>query len=684
MLSEHEDDVVEDDAAHIATATSAANVHHSTNHHLNSSSDSDFFIRMDVQPRNLFQDYLSNATNASLSALRDDDAGEFDLEEEDEKGVEAGVKANYCSGCGSSSSKHASATSSITLSYLQPCQHAICHQCFTGMLNIVGEKGLECPMCKGQVTSFDVQVDSHHQPSSLPSAKPAPAYHSSERNAIAAAAGPTMKMKTTTGQAPTTTTFASVLGAKKKMKAAGLATADDVFSTATPPRFAMGDTASTTPASTSTDLPVLRIDNLPWDVTPQMLATWLHPTTPFRIHILLERSTGKTLSHCFVELSTLADARTVLRECQNKIIGSGKRTRAVSVTVSRQEEVMQNIFPNWRASFTSTSPSLDGLDGRQTSEVLKAGLLSYNELESLLQLMHNPESHFLKVPTLPFYALVSILQKFPGSGDESSGLFWSAALRDRVFAAVQILSVRVSQQDWDPKLLDEVVVAAVECQGSHGRYIPHRKHDDESTIPVALLPIAFTELQRRLISIIANLDSSCPASSTTDDSPADASSDSVATPPPSQQLYVNDLELSPAPAPSLSSTVAGGSPWYSRIVSNLGGSTQPTVNVDANGSPSSPSLPIGGSSTTRLGGPSRNVSSSTTHRQHPQFQLQQQRPEPLILSPPSPTTAGPRTNNNGSNSNNSPRTLFEEIGDDVGVDAELVKMVVKRLFISQQ
>lgn len=32
-------------------------------------------------------------------------------------------------------------------------------------------------------------------------------------------------------------------------------------------------------------------------------------------------------------------------------------------------------------------------------------------------------------------------------------------------AAVQILSVRVSQQDWDPRLLDEVVVAAVECQG---------------------------------------------------------------------------------------------------------------------------------------------------------------------------------------------------------------------------
>ncbi|KAG8898839.1 hypothetical protein FRC01_010745, partial [Tulasnella sp. 417] len=680
MLEEEEDDAFEDDASH-ANAAAIANVHsiNNVNAHLNSSSsDSDFFIRMGVQPRALFRDYLFNTTTnsspSSSSALRSNNVA-FDHVEV-EKTLR--VKANYCSGCGSSSSSSdapattaSSSSPTVTLSYLQPCQHAICHQCFTGMLNIVGEKGLECPMCKGQVTSFDVQSDYHHSASlsiGTPSAKTASANHSSERNFVTAtaAAPATTKVKTTTaGHLPPT--FASVLNSKTKMKSAMLATADDVFgSTSLPSSFNVGDVSSTTaaPSSTSTttpELPVLRIDNLPWDVTPQMLATWLHPTTPARIHILLERSTGKTLSHCFVELANLADARTVLRECQNKIIGSGKRTRAVSVTVSRQEEVMQNIFPNWRASFTSTSPSLEGLDGRQTSEVLKAGLLSYNELESLLQLMHNPESHFLKVPTLPFYALVSILQKFPGSGNESSGLFWSCALRDRVFAAVQMLSVRVSQQDWNPKLLEEVVVAATECQ-------------------------AFTEVQRRLVSITANLDSSCFASSSADSSRADASSESesVATPPPPQQFYVNDLEVPPpsaAPSPLLS-TGAGVSPaWYSRIVGNshsLGGSTQPTAHADIKGSSGTSSLPGGGSPSTtsqviHVGGPSRSVSSSTIHRQHPQFQLQQQqpqqRPEPHIVSPPSPTTAGPRANNNGSNSNSSPRTLFEEIGDDVGVDA---------------
>ncbi|KIO32339.1 hypothetical protein M407DRAFT_18654 [Tulasnella calospora MUT 4182] len=681
MLSDREDDILEDDAAR---APAANNVHgHHIHSHLNSSSDSDFFIRMDavqIQPRTLFRDYLSTTENdSSLSCLRNDVAL---INAGNEKRMEAEVQADYCSGCGSSSNGTATASSSlpsITLSYLQPCQHAICHQCFTGMLNIVGEKGLECPMCKGQVTSFDVQGDYHHHQQHSSTSSPmraAPSYHSLEKNPIAAtASGSTTKLKTTTGQhLPATISFASVLNAKMKMKAAaGLATADDVFSsTFTPSSFAVGDASSTAPSTTTEpDLPVLRIDNLPWDVTPQMLTTWLHPTTPFRTHILLERSTGKTLSHCFVELRTLQDARAVLRECQNKIIGTGKRTRAVSVTVSRQEEVMQNIFPNWRASFTSTSPSLEGLDGRQTSEVLKAGLLSYNELESLLQLMRNPESHFLKVPTLPFYAIASILQKFPGSGDESSGLFWSCALRDRVFAAVQILSVRVSQQDWDPKLLDEVVVVAVECR-------------------------AFTEMQRRLISITANLDSSYPASSSADSSLADASSsDSVATPPPSQQLYVNDLEVPPPTAPSSLSTVPGGSPWYSRVVNNghfSGGSTRPTAasNTDIKGSLSSSSLRMGNldspptttSPATHVGGPSHAASSSTTHhRQHPISSVHRQHrtPAPLILAPPSPTTtAGP------SAANNNPRTLFEEIGEDVGVDAELVKMVVKRLFISQQ
>lgn len=72
-----------------------------------------------------------------------------------------------------------------------------------------------------------------------------------------------------------------------------------------------------------------------------MLAAWLDLPS-IAIHILLDRSTGKTLSHCLVELSP-AHARMALRICQNKLIGEGRRRRAVSVTMSGQAELMREV-----------------------------------------------------------------------------------------------------------------------------------------------------------------------------------------------------------------------------------------------------------------------------------------------------------------------------------------------------
>ncbi|KAG8977481.1 hypothetical protein FRB90_008781, partial [Tulasnella sp. 427] len=493
-IPEDDDDADDEDEDHpnvtaLAPATENDNKNIAAAHtsRLNSS-DSDMFVRMNSlaepqpqpRPRALFKDFSSlHATTSSSSS---------------------------CSGCGSS---YSSSSNIVTLSNLQPCNHAICHQCFTGMLNIVGEKGLECPLCKSQVTSFDVRNGGWSGAPSLPAASEVPTT-TITTTAPSKTKQPTLKSK----QKPSTNRLSTLL------------TANDVF---------------TSPAC---PLPVLRIDNLPWDVTPQMLTAWLRPTTLTtvagaydpRIHILLERSTGKTLSHCFVELPDADDARRVLRECQNKIIGSGKRTRAVSVTVSTQEEVMRNVFQNWRGGFASSLPTFEGLDARQAAEVLKAGLVSYNELDSLLQLMQNPESHFLKVPTLPFYALISILQKLPAAGQEADAMMWTSTLRDRVFAAVQILSVRVAQQEWDPTLLEDVLSAAFECQ-------------------------AFTDVQRRMVSVTAQADSPDADEQDDDDEDEDEEEEEeeeeALTPSPTKQVYVNDLDVGSA---------AGRQSWgYSRL-----------------------------------------------------------------------------------------------------------------------
>ena len=72
-----------------------------------------------------------------------------------------------------------------------------------------------------------------------------------------------------------------------------------------------------------------------------MLEAWIGIPT-HAAHVLIERKTGKTLSHAFIE-ATPQDVRAALRDRQNAILGKGKRARAVTVTMSTQEELMKEV-----------------------------------------------------------------------------------------------------------------------------------------------------------------------------------------------------------------------------------------------------------------------------------------------------------------------------------------------------
>lgn len=107
---------------------------------------------------------------------------------------------------------------------------------------------------------------------------------------------------------------------------------------------------------------------------------------------------------------------------------------------------------------------------------LETGLVTDQELTSLLHLIRSPDAHFLKVPALPFHSLVSLLRKFPS--DIDSRVFWSSGLRDKVFevasAALQVLLWRVdgakkegAPDGEDMELVAQVFEAAVNCAGKH-------------------------------------------------------------------------------------------------------------------------------------------------------------------------------------------------------------------------
>ncbi|KAJ6510257.1 hypothetical protein C8R47DRAFT_1097272 [Mycena vitilis] len=103
------------------------------------------------------------------------------------------------------------------------------------------------------------------------------------------------------------------------------------------------------PASTSGDEDpvVLRIDNVPWDITPPAILAFLGVSSGARAHVLLDRL-GKTQSHAFVELPTEAVARAVLRGEHRAapVLSTSRRARAVTFTRSSQPALMAALFPS--------------------------------------------------------------------------------------------------------------------------------------------------------------------------------------------------------------------------------------------------------------------------------------------------------------------------------------------------
>lgn len=95
-------------------------------------------------------------------------------------------------------------------------------------------------------------------------------------------------------------------------------------------------------AGLSDEPTVLRIDNVPWDVTPTMLKDWLGSEMEALCHVLVDRRDGRTLSYAYMEVSPQA-MKVILRAKQNSILGFGKRARAVTITVASQEELMRQV-----------------------------------------------------------------------------------------------------------------------------------------------------------------------------------------------------------------------------------------------------------------------------------------------------------------------------------------------------
>ncbi|ORZ39747.1 hypothetical protein BCR44DRAFT_43982 [Catenaria anguillulae PL171] len=99
--------------------------------------------------------------------------------------------------------------------------------------------------------------------------------------------------------------------------------------------------------------PVIRINNISWDMTMFDIQHYLHPLSIAHlgglplIHILMVRETGKTRSDAYVELDTMNDAMVALRERQRRVL----RGRVVTLHRASQAELLRLLFPSFVGEF---------------------------------------------------------------------------------------------------------------------------------------------------------------------------------------------------------------------------------------------------------------------------------------------------------------------------------------------
>ena len=141
------------------------------------------------------------------------------------------------------------------IAILRPCEHPLCSGCLTSALNIVGEKAMQCAVCKEPVANFRLQTVPSYANSLLSSSTQ---QSTSQANfaPIDAFASP-LQRRTIGPLLPgfERTPFAPRMGQPTGQFQRGLS----------PPNFA------TVPKQQRADNVVLRIDNVPW-VGPNIFA----------------------------------------------------------------------------------------------------------------------------------------------------------------------------------------------------------------------------------------------------------------------------------------------------------------------------------------------------------------------------------------------------------------------------
>ncbi|KAF7518781.1 hypothetical protein PCG10_010558 [Penicillium crustosum] len=227
---------------------------------------------------------------------------------------------------------------------------------------------------------------------------------------------------------------------------------------------------------------VLMISNIPFTVTRQEVvsflghsASLLPSTHGCPIHIIMERSTGKTMD-CYIEFATMKDAQATV-ERLNRVYDAGSAprmgSRHVDLELSTPAKLLKATFPRAKCiAWEDGNPvQLVNKDSWSTGF---DGFLTDEELFCLTRLAEQPHrSAFAsKVPQRCYESFISTIWKFPWHATHLYTVHHRYALFKTLVALIKALVERMQRTNTvglDIRLLNELVRAGISCPAFNPR-----------------------------------------------------------------------------------------------------------------------------------------------------------------------------------------------------------------------
>ncbi|KAJ5365636.1 Nucleotide-binding alpha-beta plait [Penicillium concentricum] len=228
---------------------------------------------------------------------------------------------------------------------------------------------------------------------------------------------------------------------------------------------------------------VLMISNIPYTVSRHEVSSFLGKNAYLLpssegcpIHIIMERSTGKTMD-IFVEFSTKKDAQDTFDRITGNAYDAGSAprigSRHVDIEMSSPAKLLQALFPQAKCISWETGKPIQ-VPNKDSWSTGFNGFLTDEELFCLTRLSEQPHRSVFasKVPQRCYESFISTIWKFPWQATHLYTVHHRNALFKTLGTMIKTLVERMQKTNTvglDVRLLNELVYAGICCPAFNPR-----------------------------------------------------------------------------------------------------------------------------------------------------------------------------------------------------------------------